>query len=79
MYEFRVKSGLTYNDGTPITAKDYVFSILMQSSPAIAAIGGDTSGRIVRRLEAFVQSPSLGKPKLFYDGPVPGWEKEGSR
>ena len=26
-----------------------------------------------------VQSPSLGKPKLFYDGPVPGWEKEGSR
>ena len=41
--------------------------------------GGDTSGRIVRRLEAFVQSPSLGKPKLFYDGPVPGWEKEGSR
>lgn len=23
--------------------------------------------------------PSLGKPKLFYDGPVPGWEKEGSR
>ena len=44
MYEFRVKSGLTYNDGTPITAKDYVFSILMQSSPAIAAIGGDTSG-----------------------------------
>ena len=37
------------------------------------------AGAIVRRLEAFVQSPSLGKPKLFYDGPVPGWEKEGSR
>lgn len=66
-----------------------VYAALQKAlSPAFAAQarqakspynGGDTSGRIVRRLEAFVQSPSLGKPKLFYDGPVPGWEKEGSR
>lgn len=66
-----------------------VYAALQKAlSPAFAAQarqakspynGGDTSGRIVRRLEAFVQSPSLGKPKLFYDGPVPGWEKEDSR
>ena len=66
-----------------------VYAALQKAlSPAFAAQarqakspynGGDTSGRIVRRLEAFVQSPSLGKPKLFYDGSVPGWEKEGSR
>lgn len=34
--------------------------------------GGDTSGKIVRRLEAFVQSPDLGKPKAFYDIPLQG-------
>lgn len=41
--------------------------------------GGDTSGRIVRRLEAFVQSRRLESPSCFTTGPVPGWEKEGSR
>ena len=50
-----------------------VYAALQKAlSPAFAAQarqakspynGGDTSGRIVRRLEAFVQSPSLGKPK----------------
>ncbi len=32
--------------------------------------GGDTSGRIVKRLEEFLQSPQLGKPKSFYDLPA---------
>lgn len=35
--------------------------------------GGDTSGRIVRRLEAFLQSPQLGAPKRFYDGEDGAW------
>ncbi len=30
--------------------------------------GGDTSGRIVRRLEIYLQSDAPGKPKTFYDG-----------
>lgn len=29
--------------------------------------GGDTSGRIVRRLERFLQSGEAGRPKCFYD------------
>ena len=43
MYQFQVKEGLTYNDGTPITAKDYVFSILMQASKQMKDIGGQTN------------------------------------
>jgi len=38
-YTFDVNPGLTYNDGTPITARDYVFSVLLQSMPATAEIG----------------------------------------
>lgn len=32
-YTFTVNNNLMYNDGTPIDARDYVFSILLQSSP----------------------------------------------
>lgn len=39
--------------------------------------GGDTSGRIVRRLEEFLYSPSLGRPKGFYDGDFREEEKGG--
>lgn len=39
-YAFTLQSELTYNDGTPITAADYVFSVLLQSDPAIPALGG---------------------------------------
>lgn len=39
-YTLTLASGLTYNDGTPITAGDYVFSLLLGSSPAVAALGG---------------------------------------
>lgn len=39
-YTMTVADGLTYNDGTPITAVDYVFSVLLSLSPEIAAIGG---------------------------------------
>lgn len=44
MYEFRLKEGLTYNDGTPITAWDYAFSVLLQSSPQAAELGAVTTG-----------------------------------
>ena len=39
-YLFTLNTGLCYNDGTPITAQDYVFSILLQSSPEFASLDG---------------------------------------
>ena len=43
-YTFHVAPGLTYNDGTPIDARDYVFSVLLQSSPQLKALGAETYG-----------------------------------
>lgn len=37
-YTIALMQGLTYNDGTPITAKDYVFSILLSNSPALSVL-----------------------------------------
>ncbi len=39
-YTFAMRHNLAYNDGTPITAKDYVFNVLLRSSPVIAELGG---------------------------------------
>lgn len=39
-YRIALNEGLTYNDGTPITAWDYAFSALLLSSAEFAALGG---------------------------------------
>lgn len=39
-YTFTLNTGLTYNDGSAITVADYVFSVLLQSQPAIRELGG---------------------------------------
>lgn len=39
-YTFYLKRDLKYSDGTPITAKDYVFSVLLMSNPVMAELGG---------------------------------------
>lgn len=39
-YTFTLANDLRYNDGTPITAADYVFSILLQSDALIPQLGG---------------------------------------
>lgn len=44
IYTITINEGLTYNDGTPITAKDYVFSLLLCGSPEVAEIGGTPRG-----------------------------------
>lgn len=44
LFIFDVAEGLCYNDGTPITARDYVFSILMQASAAMKELGAQTTG-----------------------------------
>ena len=40
VFMMEIADGLTYNDGTPITARDYVFSLLLEASTAVEALGG---------------------------------------
>ncbi len=39
IYTFTLREDLRFSDGSAITAKDYVFSVLLQSSPALAGLG----------------------------------------
>lgn len=43
VYIIKLKPELRYNDGSSITAADYVFSLLLQTHPALAALGADSS------------------------------------
>lgn len=43
VYTFKLRSGLKYSDGSKVTAKDYVFSILLQSSGLIDELGGSAT------------------------------------
>lgn len=38
-YTVTINDGLVWSDGTPVTAKDYVFAVLLQSSPEMYEIG----------------------------------------
>lgn len=42
IYTITLNDNLMYSDGTPITAADYVFSVLLQSSKEMAALGAKT-------------------------------------
>ena len=44
-YIFVLQSGLKYSDGTPITAWDYAFSILLEMSQEIADLGGTPNAK----------------------------------
>ena len=44
---FVLNEDLVYSDGSPITAQDYVFSILLSASPELAQIGGITTGSTI--------------------------------
>ena len=48
-YTFSLTDNLTYNDGTPITSKDYAFTLLLLGSPELreAAGGRGSIGRIL--------------------------------
>ena len=48
-YTFSLAEGLTYNDGTPITAKDYAFSLLLLGSSELEKAAG-SRGNISRIL-----------------------------
>ncbi|MDL2205505.1 ABC transporter substrate-binding protein [Eubacteriales bacterium OttesenSCG-928-N13] len=44
VYTISINPGLSYNDGTPINANDYAFSVLLQSSPQFDALGSTPIG-----------------------------------
>lgn len=43
-YTLALYEDMSYNDGTPITARDYAFSLLFSIAPEVAEIGGAVSG-----------------------------------
>jgi len=43
LYTLTLWDDLTYNDGTPIDARDYAFSFLLSAAPQIGQIGGMTT------------------------------------
>lgn len=42
-YTLGLRDDLTWSDGTPITAYDYAFSILLSASPLVREMGGDNA------------------------------------
>ena len=61
-YTWTIKDGLTYADGTPITATDYVASLMLWSSPQIQGTGGKASaGYYLDGYSAF----NKGESKVF--------------
>ena len=42
-YTYTLVSGLCYSDGSSLTAKDYVFSVLLQSSADFGSLSGDNT------------------------------------
>lgn len=58
-YEFKIKDGLVYSDGTAITAKDYVASVLLFSSPVLQALNAKpTYGNYYVGYDAFLDGSS---------------------
>lgn len=43
LYMVTIWNDLTYNDGTPITAKDYLFSFMLHADPVIGELDGITT------------------------------------
>ncbi len=46
-YTFTINDGLVWTDNTPITAKDYVFTILLESSPEMMGVDAYPSNNFV--------------------------------
>lgn len=45
VFTITLNDGLTYNDGTAITAQDYVFSLLFCGSPEVKSLGAAPAGK----------------------------------
>ncbi len=58
-YSYTLMSGLCYNDGSSLTAKDYVFSVLLQSSEDFGKLSGDHSAySMLEGYEAYADGSS---------------------
>ncbi len=58
-FTIKIKEGLVYSDGSAITATDYVFSVLLRSSPEFGALEADNiGGQQFVGFEAFQQGES---------------------
>lgn len=58
-YTYTLTDGLTFSDGSPLTARDYVFSVLLQSSTALAELGdSSTAYRTLTGYEAYTNGES---------------------
>lgn len=69
-YTMVLSDELYYSDGTPITAWDYAFTVLLSSAPEIAAIGGNTNSyACLKGMEAYQkgESPVLEGVKVSSD------------
>ena len=69
-YQYTINEGLTYSDGSPITAKDYVATVLLFSSKQLVELGAMASyGQFFVGYEAFNAGESLVFPgvKLIDD------------
>lgn len=61
-YTWTIKDGLTYDDGTPITAKDFIADVMFWSSSVVGEMGGEnTSGLYLKGWKEF----ATGKSKEF--------------
>lgn len=60
-YTFKIKDNLVWNDGTPITAKDYVFGVLFANMPEWTTAGADngTSGLELKGYKAYHDGETL--------------------
>ena len=78
-YTFEIAQDLTYNDGTPITAKDYVFSLLLSSSPEFGELEADnTAGVNLVGFENFNAGHMVNEEGLAVDADgnaIQAWEE----
>ena len=60
-YTFTINNNLRFSDGSAVSAKDYVFSLLLEASPLIREIGGSNI-----KLEHLVGSNEYAEGKTPY-------------
>ncbi len=59
VYTLELVEGLRWSDGSPMTAADYAFSLLVQNASAMATLGADTRGYLdIEGMEEYVQGDS---------------------
>ena len=69
-YTFTIYDDLKYSDGTPITARDYAFSMLLSIAPEVKEIGGTTrKAEYIQGYDAYINDtvPYLSGVRLLND------------